>query len=183
MKKAALFLATGFEETEAVGTIDLLRRGEIETTIVSVTGEYTVTGAHGIDIVADCTFSEADFSATDALLLPGGMPGSSHLNAYQPLKDLLVNHQKEGKLVAAICAAPLVLGGLGLLKGRKATCYPSFESYLTGALLTDAVVVTDGNIITGKGPGLVFLFALSVIEYLRGKTAAEEVAASLLLSY
>jgi 4-methyl-5(b-hydroxyethyl)-thiazole monophosphate biosynthesis len=181
MKKTALFLATGFEESEAVGTTDVLRRGEIETVLVSITGNYEVKGAHGIGIVADKLFADTDFSTLDALILPGGMPGSSNLDACLPLKKLIEKHYNEGKLVAAICAAPLVLGGLGLLKGRKATCYPGFESRLTGATLVDAPVVVDGNIITGKGPGLVFYFGLSIIEYLKEKNVADGVATDLLL--
>ena len=181
MKKAFVFLATGFEEVEATGTIDVLRRGGIETTVVSITGDCEVDGAHGLALVADKLFAETDFADADALILPGGMPGSNNLNACEPLKDLLVKHYNEGKIVAAICAAPLVLGGLGLLKGREATCYPSFEPKLTGATITGEPVVADGNIITGKGPGLVFDFGLALVEALQGQAVAEEVAAGLLL--
>jgi 4-methyl-5(b-hydroxyethyl)-thiazole monophosphate biosynthesis len=181
MKKAVLFLATGFEETEAVGTIDVLRRGGIETTVVSITGEHKVTGAHGISVTADSLFAKTDFSCADALILPGGMPGSSNLNACEPLKKLIVRHYGEGKLIAAICAAPLVLGGLGLLKGRKATCYPGFEPQLTGAKITEGESVADGNIITGKGPGLVFNFALSIVAYLQDAKTAGGVAKDLLI--
>jgi 4-methyl-5(b-hydroxyethyl)-thiazole monophosphate biosynthesis len=182
MKRAVLFLATGFEETEATGTVDVLRRGNIETRIVSITGERKVTGAHGIAVCADALFEETDLSGIDALILPGGMPGASNLNACEPLKKCLVKHYEEGKLVAAICAAPLVLGGLGLLKGRRATCYPGFESYLSGAALTDEGAVADGNIITGKGPGFVFDFALCVVAFLQTESVADEVANGLLLS-
>jgi len=181
MKKAFVFLATGFEETEAIGTIDVLRRGGIDTKIVSISEEYSVTSVHGIVVEADLLFTEADLSGADALILPGGMPGSSNLNAFTPLKEALVNQYKKGKLVAAICAAPLVLGGLGLLKGKRATCYPSFESTLTGAIVTGKVVETDGNIITGKGPGLVFDFALAVLTALKGQATTDEIAAGLLL--
>ncbi|MDH6305798.1 4-methyl-5(b-hydroxyethyl)-thiazole monophosphate biosynthesis [Parabacteroides sp. PF5-5] len=181
MKKAFVFLATGFEEVEATGTIDVLRRGEVETTVVSITGDCKVTGAHGLQLVADKLFEETDFTDADALILPGGMPGSSNLNAYAPLKDLLVKHYDQGKVVAAICAAPLVLGGLGLLKGRRATCYPSFEPQLIGATITGEAAVIDGNVVTGKGPGLVFDFALALVKVLNGKPIAEEVAAGLLL--
>lgn len=181
MKKAFVFLATGFEETEAVGTIDVLRRGGIETTVVSITKELSVTGAHGLEVVADALYNEVNFHEADALVLPGGMPGSSNLNACEPLKTQLLKHYNEGKLVAAICAAPIVFGGLGILKGRTATCYPSFESALTGATVTDNPVEVDGNVITGRGPGLVFNFSLAIVDYLRGKAVAEEVAAGLLL--
>jgi 4-methyl-5(b-hydroxyethyl)-thiazole monophosphate biosynthesis len=180
MKKAFVFLATGFEEVEAVGTIDVLRRGEVDTTAVSVTGAYNVTGAHGLALVADKLFELTDFGEADALILPGGMPGSSNLNAYKPLKQLLLTQYEAGKIVAAICAAPLVLGGLGILKGRKATCYPGFEPQLTGAILTDKPAVADGNVITGKGPGLVFCFGLTLVDALKGSSKAGEVAGGLL---
>ncbi|MDR1499694.1 MAG: DJ-1/PfpI family protein [Tannerellaceae bacterium] len=181
MKQAVIFLATGFEEIEAVGTVDLLHRGGIHTTIVSVTGLHAVTGAHGITVNADALFDEALYNNVHALILPGGMPGSSNLNAFEPLRKLLLEHYAAGNLVAAVCAAPLVLGGLGIVSGRKATCYPGFEQYLTGAVQTGEAAVTDGNVITGKGPGLVFDFALAIISYLQGKDASGRVAEGLLL--
>lgn len=181
MKKAFVFIATGFEETEAIGTVDVLRRGGIETYTVSITGGKQVSGAHGINVVTDLLFEEADFSDADALILPGGMPGSNNLNAFEPLKELLLEQYRKEKTVAAICAAPLVLGGLGLLKNRKATCYPGFELKLIGAEVTQDVAVTDGHVITGKGPGLVFDFALEIVKALKGKAVAEEVAGGLLL--
>jgi 4-methyl-5(b-hydroxyethyl)-thiazole monophosphate biosynthesis len=180
MKTAYLFLASGFEETEAIGAVDVLRRGGVETIIVSITEETKVTGAHGIPVVADVLFQEADFGDADALVLPGGMPGSNNLNAFAPLKELLLKQYKQGKIVAAICAAPLVLGGLGLLKGRKATCYPGFEHSLEGAILSGEAVAVDLPLITGRGPGLVFDFALALVSALRGEAVAEEVAAGLL---
>ena len=117
----------------------------------------------------------------DAFVLPGGMPGSSNLNAYIPLKELLISKYKEEKIIAAICAAPLVLGGLGLLKGRSVTCYSGFDSKLIGATLSGGPVEVDGNIITGKGPGLVFHFGLAIVKALKGTSVAEEVASGLLL--
>ena len=181
MKKAFVFLATGFEETEAVGTIDVLRRGGIDTTVVSITDKLAVTGAHGLAVVADLLFENADFSEADALVLPGGMPGSNNLNAFEPLKELLIKQYSDKKIVAAICAAPLVLGGLGLLKGHKATCYPGFEDKLTGATVTGNAVETDSNVITGKGPGLVFDFGLALVKTLKNEAVSEEVAAGLLV--
>ena len=122
MKKAIVFLANGFEEMEATGTIDILRRGGVEVTIVTINSSREVTGAHGMVYLADQTLAEADCTTADALVLPGGMPGATNLNACAPLRELLQAHYAQGKLVAAICAAPLVLGGLGFLQGRKATC-------------------------------------------------------------
>lgn len=181
MKQAFVFLATGFEETEAVGTIDVMRRGGIEVSIVSITGEKSVIGAHNISITADVLFNEADFSQADALVLPGGMPGSSNLNACEALKERLLDQYRSQKIVAAICAAPLVLGGLGLLKDKRATCYPGFEPKLIGATVTGNPTEKDGNVITGKGPGFVYNFGLALVEALKGKAVKEEVEAGLLL--
>ena len=179
-KKAFLFLADGFEETEATGTADVLLRGDVQLITVSIMGKQTVVGAHGIPILADRLFEEIDCGEADALILPGGGPGSQRLNEHEALKEQLVRHSEQRKLVAAICAAPLVLGGLGLLNGKKATCYPGVEPQLTGAILTDAPVVADGHIITGKGPGLVFDFGLAVLVALHGEEIADGVAKDLL---
>jgi len=182
MKKVYVFFATGFEETEAIATVDVLRRGGVQAITVSITGERIVKGAHGIAVETDdILFEEASFNDAYALILPGGGPGSQMLNKNATLKQLLVNYHKQGKLVAAICAAPLVLGGIGLLSGKKAICYPGIEPELTGAILIDQPAVVDGNIITGKGPGLVFHFALEVLNYLCGKEVAQQVKSDLLL--
>ena len=180
--KIFLFLATGFEETEAVATIDVLRRGGIETIIVSITGECFIEGAHGITVKADKLFEEVDFSEGNMLILPGGMPGASNLNAHKELKNLILKYSSEGKQLAAICAAPLVYGGLGLLKNKKATCYPGYENSLTGAIVSEEKVVQDGNIITGKGPGFVFDFGLKIVAVMQGQAKADEVARGLLLN-
>lgn len=181
MSKAFVFLATGFEEMEALGTVDILRRAGIDTVTVSITGEKVVAGAHNIPVQADCLMEEASFAGAAALILPGGLPGATNLNNSTSVKEALLQQYREGCIVAAICAAPLVLGGLGLLKGRKSTCYPSFEEYLIGATPTGANVEVDGNVITGKGPGLVFDFGLALVEAIRGKAVAEEVAGGMLL--
>ncbi|GHT65793.1 thiazole biosynthesis protein ThiJ [Bacteroidia bacterium] len=180
MQKVFIFLAEGFEETEAVATTDVMLRGELDVTTVSVTGKSLVTGAHGIVVNADALFENTDFSKGDLLVLPGGMPGASNLNAHQGLKNLILQYAKEGKKLAAICAAPLVLGELDLLQGKKATAYPGFEPTLKGAEYVKADVVQDGNIITGRGPGFAIDFGLAIVEELLGKAKADEVAEGLL---
>lgn len=180
--KALVFLATGFEDVEAVGTIDVLRRGGIETVTVSVTGHKTVTSVHNIPVIADELFENIDYTHYDALVLPGGGPGSEMLNKHEGLRKAIVDSYENSKLIAAICAAPRVLGSLGLLKGKKATCYPGFESELTGATIVHDPVVTDHNIITGRGPGLVFDFALAIVRYLTGSVCGtDDVAEAMLL--
>ena len=162
MKNAVVFLATGFEEIEALGTIDVLRRGGVRVMMVSITGDRLVIGAHDIPVMADYLFEEADFSCVDALILPGGIPGSNHLNAHAHLKELVKEKTEEGVLIGAICAGPMVLGGLGLLKGKRATCFPFFEPTMVGAIPTDNGVEQDGNIITSKGPGFAALLRFAL---------------------
>lgn len=181
MKKVALFLASGFEEIEALGTIDILRRAQISVETISITDDNHVTGAHHLTVLADKTFSELDFSTVDVLVLPGGMPGAKNLDEHGELKRQVKAFAEKGKNVAAICAAPIVLGGLGLLDGRKATCYPGFESKLIGAKTTGEKVVVADNIITGKGPGCMFDFALKLVETIAGIAARREVQDGLLL--
>jgi len=181
MKKVFIFLAEGFEETEAIAAMDVMLRGGLDVTSVSVTGKLPVTGAHGIAVNADILFEKANLSSGDMLVLPGGMPGASNLNAHAGLKSALEQYAASGKKIAAICAAPLVFGGLGLLQGKKATVYPGYESTLKGATYVNSPVVKDGNIITGRGPGFVFPFGLAIVEELQGKAKAAEVAEGLLL--
>ena len=181
MKKAIVFLANGFEEMEALGTVDILRRGGIEVTTVSITADLVVTGAHNVPVTADKTLDNVVLNEADALILPGGMPGASNLNSSEPLKEALLQQYREGRIVAAICAAPMVLGGLGLLKDRNATCYPGFEPKLIGANVTGEAVEISDNVITGRGPGLVMNFALALVAAIKNDAVAEEVAAGLLL--
>ena len=133
MKKVALFLAEGFEEIEALGTVDILRRAKIDIVTISITDNNVVTCAHNIPVTADKKFNDIDFTNFDMLVLPGGMPGAKHLNEHEDLKNLISDFNSKGKLIAAICAAPMVLGGLGVLDGKRATCYPGFEPELIGA--------------------------------------------------
>lgn len=181
MKKVALFLANGFEEIEALATVDILRRAQIPVETISVSNEKTVTGAHNVSAIADRTFQEADFSGVEVLVLPGGMPGAKNLNEHDGLKELIARFNDEGKQIAAICAAPMVLGGLGLLRDKRATCYPGFEAELAGAQATGENVVVDGNITTGRGPGLAFDFALRLVEQIAGLKTRQEVQNGLLL--
>ena len=181
MKKVALFLANGFEEIEALGTIDILRRAQIPVLSVSITDDKVVTGAHNIPVTADTTFNKADFSDIDMLVIPGGMPGAKNLNEHDALKNLLKEFNSNNKQIAAICAAPMVLGGLRMLDGKRATCYPGFETELIGAKITGEPVVVDGNITTGKGPGFIFDFALRLVEQIAGLQARKEVQEGLLL--
>lgn len=181
MKKVALFLANGFEEIEALGTVDILRRAQIPIETVSITNDKNVTGAHEITVAADKTYSELDFSTIDVLVLPGGMPGAKHLNEHEELKKQVKAFAEAGKNVAAICAAPMVLGGLRLLDGKKVTCYPGFEPELIDAVTTDEKVVVSDNIITGRGPAFVFDFALQLVETIAGVGVRKEVQEGLLL--
>ncbi|MDD2244792.1 MAG: DJ-1/PfpI family protein [Dysgonamonadaceae bacterium] len=181
--KVIVFLATGFEETEAIATVDVLRRAGFNVTTVSITGEYDVTSAHNVTIIADTLFEETDFSNIDILVLPGGMPGAKNLKEHEGVRKLLVDFSKDTKKhIGAICAAPMVLGDLGILNGKKATAYPGFENELKGATYTAEATTVDGRIITGKGPGFVFEFGLTLVEVLAGKEKREQVAKGLLFS-
>lgn len=161
-------MANGFEDIEAIGTIDILRRGGVDVKTVSITGSNTVESAHGISIEADMMIEDGDFSDADALVLPGGLPGATNLNDHEGVRNALMIQAEKGKIVAAICAAPLVLGGLGLVNGKRATCYPGFEKYLTGAEYTKEICTVDGNVTTGEGPGATFDFAYALLTQLEG---------------
>ena len=177
-----LFLATGFEECEALGMVDTCRRAGLEVNIVSTTGEAVVRSAHGVGICADSLFEDNDYSNATMLALPGGMPGATNLYAYAPLRELIIQHAKAGKALAAICAAPLVLGRLGLLAGKKCTCYPGFEGELTGATITGKLVEVDGNILTGKGPAAAYFLGYAIIEFFKGHEVAKLVADGMLVA-
>ena len=166
-----IFLDNGFEEIEAITTIDLLRRANIALTTVSVTGVESVLGAHNIAVKADQLFQNVDFADAEMLILPGG---ATNLYACKPLCELLLQHDEQGKLIAAICAAPAVLGQLGILQGKQATCYPGFEHYL-GESYVGGLVVESKNVITAKGPGLSSDFAFCIIEKLVGSEVADQV--------
>ncbi len=163
--KIVMLLAEGFEEAEVVIPADVLRRLEFDLTIAGVASK-SVTGSHNMRLEADTTLDRADMDKADALILPGGMPGSKNLLEDERVVSLARRMFESGRLVAAICAAPIVLGKAGILKGKKATCYPGFEAQLFGADYTGARTERDGNIITGKGPGASFECAARVAEAL-----------------
>ncbi len=179
MKTIFIFLTTGFEEIEALATIDVLRRAEFDVKSVSLTDSKQVMSSHQVIVTADLMFDQVDFSQAEMLVLPGG---TTKFNEHENMKKELLAFVNKGEKIAAICASPMVLGGLGLLKGKNATCYPGFEKYLDGAnLQTDKAVVVDGNITTGRGPGLTIDFALNLVEQLGGKEKRDAVAAGLLV--
>ncbi len=161
-----VFFADGFEEIEALTTIDVLRRAGLNVKIVSVTPDEIVIGAHSVSLLCDINFDNCDFYDADMLILPGGMPGAQTLSEHKGLNRLLTKTAEAGKRIAAICAAPMALGKLGILKGYKATCYPGFEEYLEGAEYINEPVIMDRNIITGRGPGAAMDFAFKIVEVL-----------------
>jgi len=181
MKKCYVFLAEGFEETEAISIIDVLRRGELKVDIVSVTGQKEVVGAHGIVVAAEKLFEETNYEDGVMLILPGGMPGSNNLNNHAGLKKLLQSSNEAGKYLGAICAAPLVLGGLGILNGKEAICYPGFEDKLLGATLSDKNTVVSGKVITSKGVISAVEFGLTIVKELQGVDIYRKTAAGLLV--
>ena len=168
-----VFLADGFEEIEAIAPIDIMRRANIEVKTVGVTGK-TVTGAHGIEITSDLSLGDVSLCDANLLFLPGGMPGTTNLLENNTLKDLILSANEKGIYISAICAAPMILGSLGLLNGKKATCFPGFEEYLNGAALSSKKVVFDGNTITSKGAGTAHLLGFKFVEILKSKDLADE---------
>lgn len=177
--KAYIFLADGFEEIEAITPIDLLRRANIEITSISISNSKTVVGAHNISIEADSLFSDLNFENAELLILPGGMPGTKNLDEHAGLKKILEQQVIQGKLIAAICAAPSILGKMNLLKDKEATCYPGFENQLIGASLSESKVIQSGAIITAMGAGVAIEFSLKIIENLKGKAVADQIANSI----
>lgn len=176
-----LFLAEGFEEIEAVAPVDIFRRAGIEVTTVSITDNLTVYGAHQIGVKADIHFKDADFSGNFLIYLPGGVPGTTHLGNHSGLQKLIKQQAEAGKLIAAICAAPTILGKMGILKQKEAVCYPGCEMQLTDAKISDSPIVKSDNILTAKGPGIAIPFALKIVEELKGKDIAKRIANEMIL--
>jgi 4-methyl-5(b-hydroxyethyl)-thiazole monophosphate biosynthesis len=174
-------LAEGFEEIEAVTVVDLLRRVDLESYFVSISGSKFVKGAHGITYEADFLFEEADYSKCEMIVLPGGLPGAYNLREHEGLREKIQEFALKEKALAAICAAPLVFGDMGILKGVKATIYPGMEAELKGAEPLNFPVVRDCNIITSQGPATAMKFAIAIVEYFKGKEVGDELAQGLLM--
>lgn len=171
MSKVCVFFATGFEEIEALTVVDILRRADISVDMVSITGERTVTGSHSITVEMDKLFEEVDFGCTDMIVLPGGMPGTKNLEAFEPLMKQVDAFYADGKYIAAICAAPSIFGHRGILKGKEACSNPSFESHLEGADVKNTPAVVSGNVITSRGMGTAIYFGLAILGQLKGEDA------------
>ena len=170
------FLADGLEEVECLATADVLIRAGVKVKLVSITGKKEVKGAHGFGIHADTLLHEIDPMKADLLFLPGGMPGTKNLYASEIVCAAVKQCAADGRLLAAICAAPLIFGRLGLLRGKRATCFPGFEEELDGAEVTGELVTTDGNIITARGAGAAMLFGAAICDKLRGGGGKEILA-------
>lgn len=173
MAKVYEFIANGTEEIEALTVVDVLRRGGVEIQTVSINDTEYAELAHGVTVKCDMKISDADFSDADMLLLPGGLPGTNYLNAHEGVRSAVMAHYESGKKLGAICAAPIILGGLGILNGRKATCYPGCEDQLIGAEYTHELVTIDGNIITGEGPAATLPYAYAVLEMFADKSVVD----------
>ncbi len=176
----AILLANGFEEIEALTPLDMLRRAGIRVATVSISDELEVTGAHGITVLADITKDSLDLTCVDFAIFPGGMPGAKNLDECEFTDKIIGAIQKNGGRLAAICAAPMILGHRGLLEGKKACCYPGFENELTGAIISYEPCVTDGNITTARGMGAALDFAEEIIALTAGKETQEKISSAII---
>ena len=182
MKRVAIFIAPGFEEIEAVTVIDVLRRANIEVLPVSLDDQLVVSGAHGIQIITEGRIDQLPLSKLDGVVLPGGMPGSRNLQQNGTVLEIIRKLSDQEKLVAAICAAPIVLQTAGVLTGKKATVFAGMESQVESAQLVKQDVVVDQNIITGNGPAAAINFSFALIEYLLDSESAEQIRKGMLVS-
>lgn len=168
-----IFMANGTEEIEALIPLDVWRRAGLDVKTVSINQDNTITSSHGVRIVCDSVFGEDDYADADLIFIPGGLPGADHLNEHEGVGAAVTAQAKAGKRLAAICAGPKVLATKGLLSGRKATCYPGCETPDAGVEYTHELVVTDGNITTGEGPGAAFSLAYEIVTLLKDAETAE----------
>lgn len=181
MKTAFVHFAEGFEEIEALTIVDVLRRADIPNQMVSITGHRQVTGAHGIKIVTDVVFEDVNYDQASVIILPGGMPGSGNLMKHEGLATVLQTQAHKNEPIAAICAAPMVLGALGILEGKDAVCYPGFEKHLKGATIKQTSTAMSGAILTGRGPGAALHFSLDLVKLLKDSELASKLANDMLV--
>ncbi len=180
-KMSYVFLAGGFEEVEALTSVDVMRRAGIPVTTVSINPGLEVLGAHGVKVMADSLFDDNDYSDALWLVLPGGIPGAPNLMAHDGLREALMAQDERGGNIAAICASPaVVLGPLGILQGRQAVCYPGLENTVEGVNWCDRFVAVDDHVVTGRGPAAATAFALAIVEQTLGADKAAEVAGGFL---
>ena len=175
MSKIGIFMADGCEEIEALTVVDICRRAGVEVETISIYDRAEVTSSHKVTFKTDTVKAKADYNSLDGIVLPGGLPGTNYLREDATVQETIKDFASEGKLVAAICAAPTVLGGAGLLNGKKAICYPGLEDKLLGATVVKELAVTDGNIITGRGMGAAIEFSSQIVAYFLGADKAKEV--------
>ena len=174
-------MADGCEEVEALAVVDLLRRAKLNTELVSIHDREMTEGAHGIGIRNDRKLSEIFVDQEDVIFLPGGVPGTPNMKASEAVCSLLKSHAAKNGRIAAICAAPTVLGMLGILEGRRATCYGGLEEQLTGAQVCGDAVVTDGNITTSRGMATAILLGLELIRILVDEETSAKLGASIMM--
>jgi 4-methyl-5(b-hydroxyethyl)-thiazole monophosphate biosynthesis len=181
MNKIYILLAEGFEEVEALTPADVLNRAGFEVVLVSTNNDLLVTGAHHIPVKCGCFIEHANSKDATMLILPGGMPGTLNLMACERVKSLVLEFHDAGKWIGAICAAPMIIGEMGLLKGKQATCYPGYEKHLIGADIVKVPAITHGKIVTGRGVGTAMNFSLEIVRNLLGKAASEELAKNMVV--
>ncbi len=174
-----ILLSNGFEEIEALATADILRRAKLEVKLVSADNTESVIGSHDIKVSADIMLNDID-ELGDAIILPGGLPGTTNLHSNKNVTELVMKHYTNHRYVAAICAAPSILGDLGILQNKKATCYPSYENKLIGAAAVEEKVMVDGKVITSRAAGTSFDFGFKLVELLVSKKTAEELKDSMI---
>jgi 4-methyl-5(b-hydroxyethyl)-thiazole monophosphate biosynthesis len=180
MPRVAVILADGFEEVEAMAIVDVLRRAEIDTVIAGLRDGY-VTSTRKVKVIPDTTIDTVNADDFDMIVLPGGQPGADNLNADPRVKELVSSFSRKGKLTGAICAAPIVLAGAGVLQGKRATSYPSYSSNLGGAVYEEEPVVIDGNVLTSRGAGTALVFGLAIVERMLGNEKARKIRQAMLI--
>ena len=180
MPRVAVILADGFEEVEAISIIDVLRRAEVDTVVAGL-HDGLITSVRKVNVVADTVIDTVKADDFDMLVLPGGQPGADNLNADSRVKELIKSFSRKGKLVGAICAAPIVLAGAGVLQGKHATSYPTYKDKVGDVVYEEKFVVVDGNVLTSRGPGTALYFGLAIVERLAGKEKAQQIKEAMLI--